>query len=197
MEIDPATLSPRDAYRTLIACVIPRPIGWISTISAEGHVNLAPFSFFGGVTTSPPTVMLSVGRRQGQPKDTGANLLATRECVVHIPHRPLAEAMVKTSAELAPDEDEFAYAGLHQVPSSLVKPPRVQEAAIAMEARVAQHLEIGTGPVDVFFLEILRLHLDDAILVDGLPDASRLGAVGRLGGADYCDTSNVFPIARD
>ena len=93
MQVDPATLSPKDSYLLMISCVIPRPIGWASTLAPDGTPNLAPFSYFGGVSSSPMTVMLSVGRRGGEPKDTGANLLATKEAVIHIAHRPLAEAI--------------------------------------------------------------------------------------------------------
>ena len=196
MQVDPATLSPKDSYLLMISCVIPRPIGWASTLAPDGTPNLAPFSYFGGVSSSPMTVMLSVGRRGGEPKDTGANLLATKEAVIHIAHRPLAEAMVATAADAEPHVDEFALAGLTPAPSVVVAPPRVAEAAIAMECRMTQHMEVGTGPVDVFFLEVLRLHLDDAYLVDGRPDPAKLAAVGRLGGAGYCDTAEPFQVAR-
>ncbi len=196
MQIDPTTLSPRDAYRLMIACVIPRPIAWTSTVDADGRPNLAPFSFFGGVTSSPMTVMVSVGRRGGVEKDTGANLKATGEAVVHICTRPLAESMVATSAEAAPDVSEFELAGLPALPSAKVKPPRVATAAIAMEARVAHHMTVGTAPVDLFLLEVVQLHVADEMLVDGLPDPARLQAVGRLGGAGYCDTAAPFEVRR-
>ncbi|MDA1194922.1 MAG: flavin reductase family protein [Planctomycetota bacterium] len=196
MEVDPALLSARDSYRLMIACVIPRPIGWASTLAADGTPNLAPFSYFGGVAATPMTVMLSVGRRNGVRKDTASNLLATREAVIHIPHHALGEAMVATSAEAAPEVDEFALAGLTPVPSTRVRPPRIREAAIAMEAVLTQHLEVGASPMDLFLLEIVHLHLDDAFVVDGLPDAGRLRALGRLGGAAYCDTAAPFEIPR-
>ncbi len=196
MLIDPAALSGGDAYQMMIACVIPRPIAWASTVDADGNVNLAPFSFFGGVTTRPMTVMVSVGRRAGVPKDTGANLLATKEAVVHIATRPLAEAMVATSTEAEPDVDEFELAGLTPVPSDVVRPPRVAEAAIAMETKLAHHMEVGDAPVDMFLLEVVRLHVDDAFVVDGLPDPAKLQAVGRLSGAHYCDTAAPFSVSR-
>ncbi|MDJ0973693.1 MAG: flavin reductase family protein [Planctomycetota bacterium] len=196
MHVDPSTLSRRDAYHMLISCVIPRPIGWASTVDDKGNHNLAPFSFFGGVSSDPLTVMLSIGRRRGVRKDTSRNLIATREAVLHICHRPLAEAMVKTSAEVEPDTDEFELAGLTPVPSLEVRPPRIAEAAIAMEAAVQEHLEVGNGPNDVFLLEIVHLYVADEMLVDGLPDPGRLAAVGRLGGSGYCDTAAPFDVSR-
>ena len=196
MEIDPKSLGPKDAYLMLTACVIPRPICWIGTAGSEGVRNLAPFSFFGGVTTNPMTVMVSVGRKRGAHKDTAANLLATGEGVVHITPRRLASAMVASSEGVASDVDEFALTGLEAVPGTRVAAPRLVEAPIAMEARVARHLEIGNGPVDLFLLEIVHLHLDPELLVDGRPDPAKVAAVGRLGGAGYCDTSAPFEIER-
>ena len=196
MQLDPSTLAPRDAYRWMIAAVLPRPIAWISTVNGAGQPNLAPFSFFGGVTADPPTVMLSVGRRKGVRKDTARNLLETGEGVIHVPTRALAERMVATSAEVGPEVDEFALVGLAQAPSVKVRPPRVLEAPLALEARVERHVEVGRGPVDVFLLEVVWVHADDAVLVDGLPDPTLLAAVGRLGGEGYCDTSQPFAVAR-
>lgn len=196
MEIDLKDLGRRERYFLMTATLIPRPIAWVSTLSTTGNANLAPFSFFGGISSDPPMVMVSVGKRKGVRKDTAANLLANGEAVIHLPHRPLAEAMAATSADVAPDVDEFALAGLTKVAAVDVAPPRVQEAAIAMEAKVTQHFEIGAAPMDVFFLEVVRLHLDDRFVKDNLPDAGKLAVVGRLGGALYCDTATVFELPR-
>lgn len=198
MQITPDGLAGADAYRLLIACVVPRPIAWVSTLDADGRANLAPFSFFAGVTAAPPTVMVSVGRSRGRRKDTAANLLATREAVVHVPPRRLAAAMVATSAEVPHETDEFTLAGLAKLPSVDVRPPRVDGAPLAMEAVLAEHLEMGHGPAtDVFFLRVVRFHLDDAVLdADGRPDPQRLDATGRLGGELYCGTTDVFRIPR-
>jgi len=194
--IDPSTLSRRERYFLLTSCVVPRPIAWIATLAPDGTPNLAPFSFFGGVASDPLTVMVTVGRRRGAKKDTSANLDARPEAVIHIAHRPLAEQMVATSAEVAPEVDEIELAGLASTDADVVAPPRLTDAAIAMEARVISHQEVGNGPVDLFLFEIVRLHLDDRYLVDGRPDPAKLAAVGRLGGLGYCDTAAPFDIAR-
>ncbi len=196
MDFDPATLSPRDAYRWMTACLVPRPIAWVSTLDAEGRANLAPFSFFDGLSSDPPTVMVSVGRRKGVRKDTARNLLATGEAVIHLPSRALAAAMVATSAEVAADVDEFDLARLAKIASVRVRPWRIVGAPVAMEAKVVGHHEVGRSANDVFFLEVVRLHVDDAVLVDGVPDPVRLDVVGRLGGASYCRTTDVFAIER-
>ena len=196
MEIDLRTLSPQEAYRLLITLVVPRPIAWVSTLDAEGRPNLAPFSFFGGVTTHPPIVMVSIGRRDGRPKDTAANLLATGEGVVHVCHRPLAPQMVATSANPDAETDEFELAGLTKAPSVRVGAWRIAEAAVALEAKVERHLEIGAGPNDVFLLEVVHAHVDDAFVVAGHADPAKLEAVGRLGGSHYCDTASPFEVVR-
>jgi flavin reductase (DIM6/NTAB) family NADH-FMN oxidoreductase RutF len=197
MQIDPATLGRRESYQWLIACLVPRPIAWLTTKDDADTVNLAPFSFFGGVTSDPMTVMVSIGRRRdGQAKDTARNLLGRGEGVVHIPTLRDATAMVGSSADLPPHESEVEALGLALTPSAVVAVPRLAGAALALEARVQSHTEVGRGPVDLFLLEIVQLHADDAVLVDGLPDPARLAALGRLGGASYCTTASPFAIAR-
>jgi flavin reductase (DIM6/NTAB) family NADH-FMN oxidoreductase RutF len=197
MVIDPRTLSAAQAYRLMIACLVPRPIAWLSTLSAEGTPNLAPFSYFGGVSSHPPIVSVSIGRRRGGGhKDSAANLLATGEGVVHIVDRAHAVQMVATSADVGPEVDEFALAGIEKVESLEVEPWRIKTAPIAMEAIVERHLEVGHGPVDLFLLEVVCLHLDERVLVDGLPDPERLAAVGRLGGESYCQVTAPFRIPR-
>lgn len=197
MEIAPETLSDRDRYLLSIACIVPRPIAWVSTQDAAGVTNLAPFSYFGGVSSSPPIVTVSVGRRRGERKDTARNLLETGEAVVHIVDRPRAEAMVETAGDVLPDVDEFALAELPKAPSRIVAPPRVADAPIAMEARLHRHLEVGDGPVDLFLLELVHFHLrDDVLDAAGRPDPRRLRAVGRLGGAWYAEVDDPFEVTR-
>ncbi|MGE0193648.1 MAG: flavin reductase family protein [Planctomycetota bacterium] len=197
MQIDPRALDRKTAYLWLTSSLVPRPIAWMTTLGAEGVLNLAPFSFFGGVTSDPMTVMVSIGRRpDGSHKDTARNLLASSEGVVHIPTHDEAEIMVASSAALAPDASEVEALGLATAPSMEVGVPRLADAQLALEARAVRHLEVGRGPVDVFFLEIVRIHAADDIVVNGLPDPARLGAVGRLGGSGYCDTRVPFSVER-
>ena len=195
-EIDPGALDGLQRYKLLIACVVPRPIALIATVNEAGQANLAPFSFFAGVTAAPPTVMVSIGTRRGVRKDTARNLLAQGEGVIHIPQRSLAEQMVATSAEVAPEVDEIAMTSLATLPSVCVAAPRLRDAQVAMEVRVSGHQQIGTAANDVFFLEILRFHLDESILRDGLPDPRLWSAVGRLGGDGYATTADLFELPR-
>lgn len=196
MRIDLRTSTSADNFALLVNTVAPRPIGWVSSVARDGTRNLAPFSYFGIGCVRPPMLFLSVGRRQGRRKDTAQNLIDTSEAVVHIPHRSLARAMVQTSAEVESSVDEFCLAGLRSVPSEVVKPPRVADAAIAYECVMQRHLEIGDGPNDVFFLEALVAHVHDEVMSTGSAPAERLGLVGRLGGADYSVVSELLSIPR-
>lgn len=197
MIFDPQTLTARQRYQLFTGTLMPRPIAWIGTFGATGIRNLAPFSFFGAISSAPLIMMVSVGRRRGQRKDTAVNLLHHKECVVHIPDEPSAHAMVATSAEVPPEVDEFASNRLESRPADLVNAPRLVNCAVAFECRVSRHLELGEGPNDVFFLEALRVHVADALLgADGLPDSRLWAAVGRLGRSEYCTTSTVFDIER-
>ena len=196
MEITPSNLKSSETYRLLCSLLVPRPIAWVSTLDSEARPNLAPFSFFSAVTSDPPTLMLSVGRRQGEQKDTSKNLLSTGEAVIHIPTRAQAEVMVASSADFESGIDEFSVCGLKALPSSVVKPARVAGAAVAMEVRLAGYQNIGKAPMDVFFLSVVQFHVDDAVYKDGLVDASLLDACGRLGGNEYCSTTEIFMINR-
>ncbi len=196
MQLDPAELSPSDRYQLLVATIIPRPIAWISTQGPSGLLNVAPFSYFGAVSATPPLLMVSIGRRRGAPKDTARNILATGEAVVHIPDREHAEAMVSTGAELDSEESELDLVQLALAPSTKVATPRLLDAKVALECVLHRHLEVGAGPGDMLLLEVVYCHFADEVLLSGRPDAKRLAAVGRLGGNAYCDTANPFDVVR-
>ena len=181
----------------MTACVVPRPIAWTSTISEDGTTNLAPFSFFGGVSSDPWTVMLSVGRRRdGSHKDTARNILESGEAVIHISTRENEQLMVASSAGLDPDQSEIDHLQIATEPAVDVSPPRIADAAIALECRRVQHQEVGRTPVDLFLLEVIRVHVGEDVLEGDLPDGARLGAVGRLGGTGYCTTDQTYEIDR-
>lgn len=197
MIFDPSQLDPRTNYQLLTGGVVPRPIAWLATYCPIGVRNIAPFSFFGAVTSAPLTLMVSIGRRKRQRKDSATNLLHHQQGVVHIPHEPLAAAMVASSAEVAPEVDEFELCGLTSVPADIVHAPRLSDAAVAFECRVVRHLELGDGPNDVFFLQAVRVHVADVLLgSDGLPDAKRWAAVGRMGKNEYCTATALFELDR-
>ena len=200
MRLDFTTLPPRDAYGWMIGTILPRPIAWVSTISADGKSNLAPFSFFQGVCANPPTLMfVPVNTREGAKKDTTRNLEAVPECVVNLVPFALAEQMNSCAAMLPHGESEFEKFGIASAPSERVRPPRVAASPVAFECKLDRVVHIGEGPLaaNVIFARILLAHVRDEVLgADGPPDAGKLDLIGRLGGEDYARTTERFAIKR-
>jgi flavin reductase (DIM6/NTAB) family NADH-FMN oxidoreductase RutF len=200
MLLDAATLSSRDAYRLLIGSVVPRPIAWVSTVSAAGVGNLAPYSFFTAITSSPPTLCFSPIHRAGEPKDTLRNVRETGEFVVNVVSEDVAEAMNATSEEVPFDVDEMPLASLTPAPSRFVRPPGVAEAPIRMECRLDQLVPVGRGPgaATLVIGEILAWHVrDDLFDAERMRiRVDRLRAIGRLAGDWYARTRDQFEMVR-
>ena len=191
-----------DPFSTLNAIVVPRPIGWISTHSADGVPNLAPYSFFNAVAYSPPQVMFSAtsNHRSGGLKDAVLDAQTTSEFVVNVATWELRKRM-NASAVPAPREvDEFEYAGLTKTDSRLVKCPRVAESPIHLECRYTRSVEMLTNNVDdpntVVFGEVVGVHIDERVLTDGRIDFLKLRPVGRLGYQDFVEVDSVFTMER-
>ncbi|HUT49508.1 MAG TPA: flavin reductase family protein [Alphaproteobacteria bacterium] len=188
------------------AIVAPRPIGWISSLAADGTVNLAPYSFFNAVSYSPPQVIFSGGPGAGKKKDAAprkdsvANVEATGEFVANIATWELREAMNRSSIESPPDHDEFEYAGLTKAPSELVKPPRVKESPIHLECKYLQSVRLKElpdyHPNIMVVAEVIGIHIDEAVLTDGLIDPRKLKAIARLGYMDYALVDDFFTMRR-
>ena len=187
-------------YRTLVEVVTPRPIAWVTTIDAEGRVNLAPFSFFNAFGANPPVVVFSPGlRRYGTKKDTLRNLEIVPEFVLNAAVEDLAEPMNATSKELPPGQSEAEYAGLALQPSTKVRPPRVAVSPVHMECRVRQIVPIGDGPIagNLVIGEVLLIHIDDSVLdSSGHVDPRKLRTIARLGGDYYCRSTDLFEMKR-
>lgn len=185
---------PHDPFKAL---VVPRPIGWISTISRAGVVNLAPYSFFNAVADRPPMVMFA----PSGPKDSQANAEATGEFVASLATWDLREEMNATSASVGPEVSEPDLAGLAMAPSRLVKPPRVAAAAAALECRWVKTVPLVTAdgeaiPGAIVIGEVVGIHIDDAVIVDGRIDLSARRAISRLGYMDYGVLDTVFTMQR-
>ena len=197
LSISSTDLEPRTAYHLLISVVVPRPIGWASTIGTDGTLNLAPFSFFNAIGGAPLTVMISVGRRKGNLKDTLRNAQETGEYVISIVNEELAAAMNETSGEWAYEVNEFDRAKLTPIPSIDVKPPRVAEAPIALECKVTQIVPVLDTTYTLILGRVLRFHIrSDLLRPNGLVDATLLKPVARLGGDEYATIGRVFEMKR-
>jgi flavin reductase (DIM6/NTAB) family NADH-FMN oxidoreductase RutF len=196
---DATEYSDEDIYKLLIGLVVPRPIGWIGSKSPDGVRNLAPFSFFNAVAASPPTVIFSTIRRHGHHKDTLANVAATGVFTVNIVTEEVVDAMNVTAGSYGPEVDEFEISGLTPVPGSVVDAPMVAESKANFECRLSQIVPIGeNGPMaaSIVIGEILRAHVDGAILDGTRVDQTALRAVGRMGGPLYTHTRDLFQLER-
>jgi len=201
MEITPGSMPRASLYKILIGSVVPRPIGWISTVDEAGNPNLAPFSFFNVVCPKPPTVLFCpmIRGTDGNTKDTLNNIKATREFVVNIFGEELFSEMIATSVEIAPDVNEFELAGLESAPSAVVKAPRVARSPIHFECKLTQIVEIGNNPGggSVVIGEIVHLHVDERVLFDGDKiDLAALKPIGRLAGSAYVRMTDLFEMER-
>lgn len=180
-------LTDGEKSRLLLSLVIPRPIAWVSTVSADGHPNLAPHSFYTIVSAHPPIVMfastLSSRFRPDGQKDTLANILETGEFVINFASKDLLTEIVVTAGQFAPDFDEFDAASLKKLASVDVAPPRVAAARAALECRL--HHTLPMGDAICVFGDVVRFHVDDDMLEDGRPSALDLQPIARLGGAHY------------
>lgn len=202
IEFDIATLPAQDAYKLLVGAIVPRPIAWVSTLSAAGTRNLAPFSFFNGICGDPMALSFSVMRRgaQGERKDTLNNIEATGEFVVNLPDEALAERMNVTAGEYPSEIDEFEKAGLTPVASSRIKPPRVAESPINFECKLIQIVHLGEGrPMSGSLIigEVVYAHIRENLLAGAKIDPTILRPIGRMGGPSYTRAaSDLFDMVR-
>lgn len=202
MRLDPTGLDEQRIYRLMVSSILPRPIAWISSVDPEGRTNLAPFSYFMGVCCKPMTVLFCpvVGTLERPKKDTLLNVEAVPEFVVNVAQEHTISAVNLTGAPFAADESEFDHAGVTPAASSRVRPPRVQEAAIAFECAVRQIIEISDQPGGgwVVLGTVLCVHVQDGVVdQESLKvDRNALAPVARLGGQDFLRATDVFALKR-
>jgi flavin reductase (DIM6/NTAB) family NADH-FMN oxidoreductase RutF len=191
VDFDPAAMGARPFYRVLTASVLPRPIAWVSTRSAEGVDNLAPHSFFTVACQDPPVLQFaSVGR-----KDSLNNAEATGEFVINFAPATLFEQVNATGTNFPPDVDEFAAVGLGREPSERVAPPRVAESPIAFECELLDTISFGNSTV--VFGKVLLAAIDESVLGDrDLPDVRKLRPLARLGKIEWAEVTELLEITR-
>jgi flavin reductase (DIM6/NTAB) family NADH-FMN oxidoreductase RutF len=187
--------------KLLNAAVVPRPIAWVSTISADGEPNLAPFSFFNAVCRKPPTVLFcsSVRGATRRPKDTYHNVVDTGEFVINFVTDALAEAMNITAVEAPPEVNEFERAGLTAVPGTTIRAPHVAETPIFFECKLREIVTISDQPggASIIIGTITFMHFDDSIYREGnYLDFDVYRPVGRMTGTGYVRTTDVFDLTR-
>lgn len=188
-------------HNPLNALVCPRPIAWVSTVSRDGSVNLAPFSYFNAVAADPPCVMFAPNAAKADHlKDTYRNLCEVPEFVVNLVGVALAEPMNASSAAFPYDVDEFGACGLEAIASRVVRPPRVQRSKAALECTVYEIVHLPTAADGrrnhVVIGEVVGIHIDDDLIVDGRVDEARLEPLSRLGYFNYAGLADIFELRR-
>lgn len=203
MLIDFDGLDPIEAYHILTQTVIPRPVAWVLSENPEGDFNLAPFSFFTPITSNPPLLMISVGRKpaEGVAKDTRVNIEARKHFVVHIAHRALAPAVTESSRPLPHGESELDHLGLDLAPFEGSPLPRVKDCHVALACELYDIKEIGAAPQSLIFGRVTAAWVADSVArydeKNRLSfDGAAIDPIGRLGGSEYVTFGEVFKIPR-
>ena len=201
MKIDPQKIAFNDVHKLMIGSIVPRPIAFVSTLSKEGQNNIAPFSYFNGVCSNPPTIMFAPARRgwDGQEKDTLINIRDSDQFVVNIVSEDFAEQMVMCSTDFDSTVDEFEISGLTPQPSNKVSPPRLLESKISFECELNQIVEIGDGGPGGGFIVIgtvVLFHIDDDVYDNGRILLDKLEPLGRLAGNWYTRPNDTLEIIR-
>ena len=201
MIFDPNNLPFSDVHKLMIGSIVPRPIAFVSTVSNKGERNIAPFSYFNGVCSNPPTIMFAPARRgwDGKEKDTLVNIKQNQEFVVNIVSEKIAEKMVTCSTDYDPDVDEFDISGLHPQNSTKVTPPKLRESLVSFECELNQIVEIGTNEPGSGFIvigTIVLFHIDESIYDNGHIKVEKLKPIGRLAGNWYTRPTDDFEIIR-
>jgi len=199
LSIDPNTNTERENYKFLIGSIIPRPIAFVTTLSEDGVLNGAPFSYFNIVSSNPPMISLSIQRSGGKQKDTARNIIKQKEFVVHIVDEENVEKVNKTAASLPPNESEIDLAQLTKVESEKISVPGVKQAKIRMECVLEHSLELGDNHLpgcDFIIGKVIQFHIENDIYENGRIDPKGLAAVSRLAGANYAKIGEIFEIER-
>lgn len=199
MYLDASKLTAEENYRHLVGGIIPRPIAWISTVSATGITNLAPYSFFTVASCNPPVLLYTqVTPRSGKNKDTLANILETKSCVVNIVSAPLLEKMNATCESLPPEISEFSAAGIESCVSQFVAAPAVAASKVRYECSLREVVQVSSEPSggSVVLLNVLGIYLADDLLVESKISNGLLDAVGKLDGDWYTYTRETTALTR-
>jgi flavin reductase (DIM6/NTAB) family NADH-FMN oxidoreductase RutF len=195
IDVDPATLDAAEAYKLMVGIVVPRPIAWVTTRLEDGRINLAPFSCYTFVSSDPPMVAISIGRRpDGSPKDTARNARSTGELVVNIVSEDLVEPMHRSSAEYAAEASEVEALGIALAPSLSIATPRVAAAPIALECRLHDVIPFGRRQTELVVGEVVRFRFAEGLYRDGKVDGTRLKPLARLGGPHYAKLGEIVTM---
>lgn len=194
IDVAPDRLSEAECYRLLVGIVVPRPIAWVTTRQEDGRINLAPFSCYTFVSSDPPMVAISIGNRDGVPKDTARNARRTGEFVVNIVAEDQIEPMHRSSAEHPGDASEPEILGIALAPSVMIATPRVAAAPIALECRLHDVIQFGKLKTNLVVGEVELFRIADALYRDGKVDTLAMRPLARLGGPNYARLGEILTM---
>ena len=199
LSIKPEELTERDNYKLLIGSIIPRPVAVVTSLSEEGVLNIAPFSYFNIVTSNPPIVSLAIQRKSGVMKDTARNILANKEAVIHIADEENIQNINETAANLEPTESELSRTTFTMTQGAVVSVPLINELSIKMEVSLYEHVPIKTENIvtaDLLLLKVETYHVKEELYHQGRIDPDKLNPMSRLAGNDYAALGKRVTLKR-
>ena len=194
MKLNASDLDAKQAYKLMTAVVVPRPIAWVSTLSATGVSNLAPFSYFTSVSNKPPMVGINIGQEYEGRKDTARNILDTKEFVVNIGNFAQVEDLHASADHHPPEVSEIELLGLKTVPSEYIAVPRLADAPVQMECRFECMIPFGTAGSEFYVGEVIAFHIRDDLIHDNKIDSVALDPICRLAGPFYAKLGEIVKM---
>lgn len=192
--VDGERLDTETAYRLIVGCVAPRPVAWITTVDEDGLVNVAPFSSYNYVATSPPMLAVNIAKRpgSGHTKDTARNIAAMREFVVNVATEANMELMHRSAQEFPPGVSEAQALDIPLLASRHVRAPRIAASPVQMECRLDQVITLGRGINTLYIGEVVAFHLSDRVYDGHRVDSVAMRPVARLGGPFYAGLGEIY-----
>lgn len=191
MHFPASDLNPEQTYRLMSGIIVPRPIAWISSVNAHGVVNLAPFSCYTFVSNQPPMIGVNIGRKAGERKDTGRNILEHGHFVVNIADETLLDPLHESAQEHPPEVSEADLLGLEVLPGAVIATPRLAAAPISLECRLHSVTPFGNTGAEFFVGEVVMFHIREGLMQDGKIDTARLRPICRIGGPNYASLGEI------
>ncbi|MGE8668084.1 MAG: flavin reductase family protein [Achromobacter mucicolens] len=192
MHFPASDLNPEQTYRLMSGIIVPRPIAWISSVNAHGVVNLAPFSCYTFVSNQPPMIGVNIGRKAGQRKDTGRNIMENGHFVVNIADETLLDPLHESAQEHPPEVSEADLLGLPVIPGVVVATPRLSAAPISLECRLHSVTPFGNTGAEFFVGEVVMFHIREGLMQDGKIDTAMLRPICRIGGPNYASLGEII-----
>ncbi len=194
MKIFSNSLTPKSASALLVSTIVPRPIAFVTSLDANHHINAAPYSFFNAITGNPPLIMLAVGQKRNQKKNTSSNILRSEEFAVNLVDHKLLEGMEHSTGNYGTDDDTIERTKIHFLPGEKIKVPSIAEAPIVLECVLYQHFEIGNEPADVIIGEVVVFNIKDELLTNGILDEKKFHPIASVGENSYNRIENLFRL---